>query len=48
MTKIAGSLSISLRHGSSDPDPYQSVMDPQHCYERYKSFLERQETEVYL
>jgi hypothetical protein len=33
MTKIAGSGSISQRHGSADPDPdpYQNVMDPQHC-----------------
>jgi hypothetical protein len=36
MTKIAGSRSrsgsgsISQRHGSADPDPYQNVMDPQH------------------
>ncbi len=31
MTKIAGSGSISQRHGSADPEPYQYVMDPQHC-----------------
>jgi hypothetical protein len=32
MTKIAGSGSISPRHGSADPDPDppQNVMDPQH------------------
>jgi hypothetical protein len=30
MTKIAGSGS-GQRHESSDPDPYQNVMDPQHC-----------------
>jgi hypothetical protein len=32
MTKIAGSGSISKRHGSADPDPDppQNVMDPQH------------------
>jgi hypothetical protein len=32
MTKIAGSGSISQRHGSEDPDPDspQNVMDPQH------------------
>jgi hypothetical protein len=32
MTKIAGSGSISQRHGSADPvpDPLQNVMDPQH------------------
>ncbi len=29
MTKIAGSGSISQRHGSADPD--QNVTDPQHC-----------------
>jgi hypothetical protein len=33
MTKIAGSGSISQRHGSADadPDPPQNIMDPQHC-----------------
>ncbi len=31
MTKIAGSESISQRHEFLDPDPYQNVMDPQHC-----------------
>jgi hypothetical protein len=32
MTNIAGSGSISQRHGSEDPDPDppQNVMDPQH------------------
>jgi hypothetical protein len=30
MTKIAGSRSISQRHGS--PDPHQKVVDPQHWY----------------
>jgi hypothetical protein len=30
MTKIAGSGSISQRHGSADPDPHQNVIDPQH------------------
>jgi hypothetical protein len=36
MTKIAGSGSISQRHGSADPDPDppQNVMDPQHCLEQ--------------
>ena len=36
MTKIAGSGSISQRHGSADPDPDppQNVMDPQHCFYR--------------
>jgi hypothetical protein len=32
MTKIAGSGSISQRHGSPDPDPYQNVTDPQRCF----------------
>ncbi len=34
MTKIAGSGSMSQRHGSPDPDPdpLQNVMDPQHCF----------------
>ncbi len=34
MTKIAGSGSISQRHGSEDPDPElpQNVMDPQHWF----------------
>ncbi len=32
MTKIAGSGSISKRHGSADPDPHQNVMDPQHWF----------------
>ncbi len=27
MTKIAGSGSISQRHGYADPDPYKNVMD---------------------
>jgi hypothetical protein len=31
MTKISGSGSISQRHGSADPDPYQNVMDLQQC-----------------
>jgi hypothetical protein len=31
MMKIAGSGSISQRHGSADPDPHQNVMDLQHC-----------------
>ncbi len=30
VTKIAGSGSISQRHGSADPDPHQHVKDPQH------------------
>jgi hypothetical protein len=33
MTKIAGSGSISQRHGSADPDPPQNFMDPEHWYE---------------
>jgi hypothetical protein len=43
MTKIEGSGSISQRHGSADPDPdpyrYQNVMDPQHWYKLYQSYL---------
>jgi hypothetical protein len=40
MTKIAGSGSISQRHGSldPDPDPPQNVMDPQHCFKVSKKF----------
>jgi hypothetical protein len=30
MTKIAGSGSISQRHGSADPDPHQNIMDMEH------------------
>ena len=35
MTKIAGSGSVSQRHGSADPDPDppQNVMDPQHWFQ---------------
>jgi hypothetical protein len=29
--KIAGSGSISERHGYPDPDSHQNVMDPEHC-----------------
>ncbi len=38
MTKIArsGSGSISQRHESPDPDPYQNVLDPQHAL--YRAF----------
>jgi hypothetical protein len=36
MTKIAGSGSGSISHGSAnpdlDPDPPQNVIDPQHCF----------------
>ncbi len=32
LLKIAGSGSISQRHGSADPDPHQHVMDPQHWF----------------
>ncbi len=27
----SGAGSINQRYGSADPDPYQNVMDPQHC-----------------
>jgi hypothetical protein len=44
MTKIAGSGSISQRHGSADPDPdpdpHQNVMDPQH-WENYNTFTQK-------
>jgi hypothetical protein len=33
MTKIAGSRSISQRHGSADPDPHQNVMDLEHWFQ---------------
>ncbi len=40
MTKLAGSESISQRHGSADPDPHQNIMDPQHCLqEKQAGFL---------
>ncbi len=36
MTKTAGSGSIiNRRHGSSDPNPHQNVMDPQHCWRQH-------------
>ena len=41
MTKIAGSGSISQKHGSEDPDPPQIVMDPEHCFKgnlQYSSY----------
>jgi hypothetical protein len=40
MTKIAGSGSISQRHGSADPDPDppQNVMDPQHWLQKIAAF----------
>jgi hypothetical protein len=28
--KMAGSGSVSHRHGSADPDPHQNLVDPQH------------------
>jgi hypothetical protein len=42
MTKVAGSGygSISQRHGTADPDPYQNVTDP---LELGKSFMEVKE-----
>jgi hypothetical protein len=40
MTKIAGSGSISQRHGSADPDPepdpHQIVMDPEHWFPPFR------------
>jgi hypothetical protein len=38
IAKIAGSGSISQRHGSADPDPYQNVTDPQHYFREPKSY----------
>jgi hypothetical protein len=35
MTKIAGSGSISQRHGYVDPDPHQNAMDPEHWPRRH-------------
>ncbi len=32
LTQRAGSRSVSQRYGSEDPDPYQYVTDPKHCY----------------
>ncbi len=44
MTKIAGSGSesgsISQRQGSSDPDPHQNVMDPEHCSKLYRVLVQ--------
>jgi hypothetical protein len=40
MAKIAGSGSINQRNGSVDPDPYQYVTDPQHCFDRWKAMEE--------
>jgi hypothetical protein len=44
MAKIAGSGSISQRHGSADPDPDppQNVMDPQH----FPQHIKKPETET--
>jgi hypothetical protein len=41
MTKIAGSVSISQRHGSADPDPDppQNVMDPQYWWKRCEALM---------
>jgi hypothetical protein len=30
--KIAGSGSISQRHGAPDPDPHQNAMGPEPCF----------------
>ncbi len=40
MTKIAGSGSISQRHGSLDLDPPQNVMDPEQCLRVYGSRMD--------
>ncbi len=41
MTKIAGSRSISQRHGSADPDPdpHQNAMDPKQWLKRFSISL---------
>jgi hypothetical protein len=43
LTKIAesgvGSGFVSQRYGSADPDPYQYVTDPHHCYGDTGAFL---------
>jgi hypothetical protein len=33
----SGSVSISQRHESSDPDPHQNVMDPKHWFTQKKN-----------
>jgi hypothetical protein len=33
----SGVGSVRQRHGSADPDPYQNVRDPQHCYQLHIS-----------
>jgi hypothetical protein len=43
MMKIAGYGSISQRHGSADPDPYQNVMDPQHRFIVFLIFFRRRD-----
>jgi hypothetical protein len=52
MTKTGGSASepgsISQRHGSADPDPYQNVMDPQHWYREYLILTLSCEWELHL
>jgi hypothetical protein len=50
MKKIAGSGSISQRHGSADPDPdpHQHVMDPEHCYQGLKSTVYQLDKQNFL
>ncbi len=35
ITKREESGSVSQRYGSADPDPYQNVTDPKHCFLTY-------------
>jgi hypothetical protein len=46
MTQIAGSGSISQRHGSPDPDRHQNVMDPEHCSKQYLNLNEKKEAKI--
>jgi len=32
MVKRAGTGSVGQKYGSEDPDPYQNVTDPEHCF----------------
>ncbi len=52
MTKIAGSGSISQRHGSAgpdpDPDPHEICLDPEHWFQLYESYCENKLLYLYL
>jgi hypothetical protein len=49
MTKIAGYGSISQRHGSADPDPYENGTDPKQvlCSSRKITYLNFLKSEAY-